>query len=783
MKDKLFIWLVSLALAVGLFGVLPAPRTLAATCTSNGSGNWSTLSWSDCTPGSDDDVVIAAGHTVTLDTDVTVRGVTINSEGAFDNGSHTLTVAAGYLTNNGMFNGNTGTYSFAANGGVYGSSATTFTNVAISAGVDFKDGTNPTAVVNGTFTINPGGFVSNDPPVYGSSSTLKYNSGGSYGRSVEWSAASGPGYPANVQISSNTSFDLSANGAAARQMAGNLTIDQGSTFSMGSMNTPADLTVLGDVTINGTLTLSSGTANIYVGGNWTSPTSGAFFNSGSFVYFNGGDNQVISGAPSGSTRRFERIIVQNSSTVTFNNNVDVESGLEVGAGSTFQTNGTANFNQALADPGPLDCDGTCTFNNLTVRNIDASGSTGSIDVNGNFLADNVGGSFKAPGPGVSFTVAGNFTKNITTGTFDANGGTITLDGTGSQSVGGSGSIAFHNLTINNTAGAVLNNNQTVNGTLMLSNGRLALGAYNLTLGPASPAVAGTFGGSKMIVADGSGKVCKQFTTTGSYDFPIGDNTNGADYSPATLNFTSGSFNSAQACINVTNTKHPNMPGSDYLTRYWTVTQSGITGFNCDVAFNYVNGDIIGNEADLSGAKWDTVWTVLNPVDQTNNRFSASVSGFSDFSAGKAGPLAVTLADFHAVQQGDAVLVTWETASELDNRGFNLYRGTSPDGWERQLNATLIPSQSQGSPSGFVYTWLDEADLLAGMTYYYWLQDVDIYGATTLHGPVSVDYGGPTAVTLSDVSASPAAGAGALPTLWIVAGAGAALGAGRLKRRG
>jgi hypothetical protein len=124
-------------------------------------------------------------------------------------------------------------------------------------------------------------------------------------------------------------------------------------------------------------------------------------------------------------------------------------------------------------------------------------------------------------------------------------------------------------------------------------------------------------------------------------------------------------------------------------------------------------------------------------------------------------LAVTLADFHAVQQGDAVLVTWETASELDNRGFNLYRGTSPDGWDRQLNTTLIPSQSQGSPGGFVYTWLDQADLTPGVTYYYWLQDVDLSGAMTIHGPVSADYIGPTAVTLSGISASPAAGS-ALP---------------------
>ena len=110
------------------------------------------------------------------------------------------------------------------------------------------------------------------------------------------------------------------------------------------------------------------------------------------------------------------------------------------------------------------------------------------------------------------------------------------------------------------------------------------------------------------------------------------------------------------------------------------------------------------------------------------------------------PLAVTLADFSAVQQGNAVLLTWETNSELNNRGFNLYRGTSAAAPDRQLNETLIPSQSQGNPGGFVYTWEDRADLVPGTTYFYWVEDVDIYGTATMHGPVSVDFAVPTAVS-------------------------------------
>ncbi len=121
------------------------------------------------------------------------------------------------------------------------------------------------------------------------------------------------------------------------------------------------------------------------------------------------------------------------------------------------------------------------------------------------------------------------------------------------------------------------------------------------------------------------------------------------------------------------------------------------------------------------------------------------------------PLAVTLESFSAVQLGDAVLVTWETNSELNNRGFNLYRGTSSAGHDRQLNTTLIPSQSPGNPTGFVYTWEDRADLVPGATYYYWLEDLDNQGVTTMHGPVSTTYVIPTAVTAGGLSAVAAAG--------------------------
>ena len=141
------------------------------------------------------------------------------------------------------------------------------------------------------------------------------------------------------------------------------------------------------------------------------------------------------------------------------------------------------------------------------------------------------------------------------------------------------------------------------------------------------------------------------------------------------------------------------------------------------------------------------------------------------------PLAVLLASFSAEGQADQVLIRWDTVSEMNNLGFNLWRGTSPNAPDTQLNASLIPSQAPGSTQGYSYEWTDQANLVAGTTYYYWLESVDAYGVTTRHGPVSATLVAPTAVTLGGLSASPGAAATVswgLPALLTALGAAAAL---------
>jgi hypothetical protein len=141
---------------------------------------------------------------------------------------------------------------------------------------------------------------------------------------------------------------------------------------------------------------------------------------------------------------------------------------------------------------------------------------------------------------------------------------------------------------------------------------------------------------------------------------------------------------------------------------------------------------------------------------------------------------VTLASFTAENSGTGVVLSWESVTESDNAGFNVYRAASPEGPWTRLNETLIASAAPGSVEGRVYQWLDAAPV--GQALYYQLEDVALDGMATRHGPVLVTLAGPTAVAISSLAAT-STGTGGLP---VVAGAlallAAAAGAWLLRRR-
>jgi hypothetical protein len=146
----------------------------------------------------------------------------------------------------------------------------------------------------------------------------------------------------------------------------------------------------------------------------------------------------------------------------------------------------------------------------------------------------------------------------------------------------------------------------------------------------------------------------------------------------------------------------------------------------------------------TGVDWDCS---ADSVDVAAGKITRrNVTQFSDWVATQV-PTALDLAYFTATQSASSgVSLQWTTEAEWDVAGYNVYRsaGTGVNQNAVKVNAQLIAASGvQGQ--GASYTLLD--DSVGSGNWLYTLEEVDIYGRRTLHGPVAVTVTVPTAITL------------------------------------
>jgi hypothetical protein len=215
-----------------------------------------------------------------------------------------------------------------------------------------------------------------------------------------------------------------------------------------------------------------------------------------------------------------------------------------------------------------------------------------------------------------------------------------------------------------------------------------------------------------------------------------------------------------------------------VQRCFVITPTTVN--NASIKFYYTYAELISTTVQTpsslhvwhySSGSWDdrgnsasNATCVLNSLDCF---IQANIIAYSPFALENNSPLAVNLSSFSAVQAGDHNTINWETASELKNLGFNLWRGTTASGPTEKLNSLLIPSQAPGGTDGFAYSY-DDFNIASNTIYFYWLEDVDLQGVVTRHGPVSTANSGPSAVTLIDFKADqPATNVGVLIALALI----------------
>ena len=120
------------------------------------------------------------------------------------------------------------------------------------------------------------------------------------------------------------------------------------------------------------------------------------------------------------------------------------------------------------------------------------------------------------------------------------------------------------------------------------------------------------------------------------------------------------------------------------------------------------------------------------------------------------PTSITLQSFSAHFGADKnganrVILTWKTSGEAHNLGFNVYREQAAN--RTRMNPSIIAgsallmSGALPKHAGRTYGWIDPSVGLSGASY--WLEDIDVNGTRTMHGPVSPS----TAVQAADTTAA------------------------------
>lgn len=170
-------------------------------------------------------------------------------------------------------------------------------------------------------------------------------------------------------------------------------------------------------------------------------------------------------------------------------------------------------------------------------------------------------------------------------------------------------------------------------------------------------------------------------------------------------------------------------------RWWTISASSALSGNYQIGFDIAGLTSAPNPNALAllkranaGAPWTAISTTTNTVPPAIGGLS---SGFSDFAIGSDGadnPLPVTLSSFTGTVSGETVQLNWRTASETNNKGFEIFRDGVQIGGENGQGTTTNATD---------YSYSDRT-VDVGKTYTYRLRSVDFSGLTHDYTTVSVE---------------------------------------------
>ncbi len=474
------------------------------------------------------------------------------------------------------------------------------------------------------------------------------------------------------------------------------------------------------------------------------------------------------------------IIIQNNGALAVANNyLLTRSGGNAATGITL-TSGSLTVGQDMLWTSN---GGTVTTNTLVASNTAtvtvtrdltlsyASGMKLGLTFN-NTSALNVGRdmTFTATGGGQTEAIFNNaatmtIRRNIVRGgtpygmlTFN-NTSTIFFGGNSNQQVipgsagAGGDAITYNNVTLNNTSGFATDYTMgglaSIPGTLTLTNGiaqTTASNYINMLAGSTNP-----IGSAASYISGPFGINLASAVPSTVLQFPIGKV---PDYRPVVLTvthsdattvlYTAELFNASAAALLYT---IPPTIERVSGAHYWIVDRAAVANLTTATAtLTYGANDGVSDPPNLRFVKTNgsgTTWIDLGGTGTgapTGTITSGAFTTFSNMTLGNAvggsNILPIELASFQAQVLGRTTLLSWSTASEIDNDYFAVER--SADASDFQSIGTV-----DGSGNSFAevhYSFVDERPL-PGRNYYR-LRQVDFDGAFTYSRIVSVDQSGP-----------------------------------------
>ena len=129
----------------------------------------------------------------------------------------------------------------------------------------------------------------------------------------------------------------------------------------------------------------------------------------------------------------------------------------------------------------------------------------------------------------------------------------------------------------------------------------------------------------------------------------------------------------------------------------------------------------------AGSAWQRAYADLDT--EANTLTLTGQSGTEYILAGVDSPTLIELASFTAAVYPDRVALDWETASEIDNAGFRLWRSESVNGDYARIDDEMIAAKGD-EVTGAAYSYEDSVD--NGAKYFYRLEDIDYSGESTFH---------------------------------------------------